>query len=175
VLCKAIAAVPGYLTFFSNYRSAKGAELDRLPRAAAVMHWDHLHRQVRIEGAVIKADVATSDEYFASRHWQSRVGAWASQQSQPISSRAELLRAVDDHARRLGIPASAVSQPDSVARDIVILRPPHWGGYHLWADRVELWVEGSARIHDRVLWTRALTREADRFIPGPWATTRLQP
>lgn len=173
VLCKEIVARPGYIVFYTNYESRKGRELAENPRAAAVMHWDHLHRQVRIEGIVERAPAAESDNYFASRPWQSRVGAWASAQSQPIDSRNALKEAVAAAARRFGAPPPDAASSET---DIVIPRPPHWGGYRLWAESVELWVEGNARIHDRARWSRTLTREADGTIkPGPWSVTRLQP
>lgn len=174
VLCKEIVPQPGYLTFYTNYQSRKGRELAANPRAALVMHWDHLHRQLRIEGQVVQTDAASSDAYFASRNWQSRLGAWASQQSQPIASRAELLQAVARTALKFALPAPTgdAQQTDPGQR---IPRPPHWGGYRLWADAVELWVEGSARIHDRARWTRELQPTAGGFVPGPWSATRLQP
>lgn len=171
VLCKELAPQPGYIVFFTNYESRKGRELEENPRAAAVMHWDHLHRQVRIEGPVIRAPAAVSDSYFASRPWQRRIGAWASRQSQPVHSRSELLEAVTAAARRLGVPESAGDDPG-----VAIPRPPFWGGYQLWAESVELWVEGEARIHDRARWTRTLKPlPTGGFEPGPWTATRLQP
>jgi pyridoxamine 5'-phosphate oxidase len=175
VLCKEIRPDTGYITFFTNYLSRKGAELSGNPRAAAVMYWDVLHRQVRLEGVVTQTTAAESDAYFASRSWQSRIGAWASQQSAPIASRAELERAAEQAARRFGVPSPAAS--DAVAPDpgVAIARPPHWGGYHLWVEAVELWVEGAARLHDRARWSRTLTRAAGGFIGGAWSATRLQP
>lgn len=161
VLCKDVQPDPGFVVFYTNYESRKGQELAANGRAAVVMHWDHLHRQVRVEGAVTKAPAEDSDEYFASRALASRIGAWASHQSQPIASRAQLLQAVDAATTRYG---------DKVPR------PPHWGGFRLWADAVELWVEGDARIHDRARWTRTLEARADsQFATGPWTATRLQP
>src|SRR5213082_1643096 len=80
VLCKDIVPQPGYVVFYTNYLSSKGRQLKDNPRAAAVMHWDALHRQVRIEGPVVPAPAADSDVYFAARAWQSRLGAWASAQ-----------------------------------------------------------------------------------------------
>jgi pyridoxamine 5'-phosphate oxidase len=161
--------------FFTNYLSRKGRQLEGNPRAAAVIHWDALHRQVRVEGPVVKAPAADSDAYFASRPWQSRLGAWASKQSEPLGSRKDLARAVADTAERFGVPDPA--EPASEAQtDFVIPRPPHWGGYHLWADSVELWVEGEARVHDRARWTRELTPQDEGFFgTGPWTATRLQP
>jgi pyridoxamine 5'-phosphate oxidase len=175
VLCKEIVAQPGYLVFFTNYLSRKGRQLSRNPRAAAVIHWDALHRQVRVEGPVTQAPAASSDAYFASRPWQSRIGAWASEQSAPIASREALQKVVASTAERFGVPDPGQVTSDGPV-DFQIPRPPHWGGYHLWADSVELWVEGEARIHDRARWTRELTPEADStFRTGPWTVTRLQP
>ncbi len=174
VLCKGIAPQSGYIVFYTNYHSGKGRQLEDNPRAAAVMHWDALHRQVRIEGAIVKAPAEDSDAYFASRSWDKRIGAWASAQSEPVKSRAALEDAVAAAARRFGAPVpgtAGVRENLSLA----IPRPPHWGGYRLWADTVELWVEGQARIHDRARWTRTLTSAAGGFAPGPWAATRLQP
>jgi pyridoxamine 5'-phosphate oxidase len=162
VLCKQIVPDPGYVVFYTNYLSRKGADLAANPHAAVVMHWDHLHRQVRIEGVVARAPAADSDAYFASRPIESRIGAWASAQSQPVASRADL------HA--------AVAKVTSKFGDKDVPRPPHWGGFRLWASAVELWVEGEARIHDRARWTRLLTdRGEGRFEPGAWKVTRLQP
>jgi pyridoxamine 5'-phosphate oxidase len=175
VLCKEIVAQPGYLVFFTNYLSRKGRQLARNPRAAAVIHWDALHRQVRVEGPVVQAPAAASDAYFASRPWQSRVGAWASEQSAPIASREAMRKAVTSTAERFGVPDPTRAAAEG-STEIQIPRPPHWGGYHLWADSVELWVEGEARIHDRARWTRELTPQADGFFSaGPWSATRLQP
>jgi pyridoxamine 5'-phosphate oxidase len=173
VLCKEIMPLPGFITFFTNYHSDKGRALAANGRAAVVMHWDQLHRQVRIEGPVVKASAATSDSYFASRHWSSRLGAWASQQSEPIADRAALHRAMADAARRFELPTPGdLPQADP---GVAIPRPPHWGGYHLWAGSVELWVEGSARIHDRARWTRSLSASGTTFVSGAWSVTRLQP
>lgn len=172
VLCKEIAPQPGYLVFYTNYRSRKGRELAANPRAAAVMHWDHLHRQVRVEGLVVRVPAASSDAYFASRPWQRKLGAWASAQSEPIGSRAALLAALRETARRFGAPEPGATEPV----DLDVPRPPHWGGYQLWAEAVELWVEGESRIHDRARWTRTLRPGPEGLIEaGPWGATRLQP
>ncbi len=161
VLCKEIAARPGYVVFYTNYHSRKGRELAENPRAAAVLHFDPLQCQVRIEGIVEKAPDEDSDAYFASRALPSRIGAWASAQSEPIESRERLRAAVASVARRFGP---------------TVPRPPHWGGYRLWAEAVELWVAGEARIHDRARWSRHLTQRPGGGIePGPWSVTRLQP
>jgi pyridoxamine 5'-phosphate oxidase len=173
VLAKEIVPIPGFVTFFTNYQSAKGRALDGQPRAAAVMHWDHLHRQVRIEGPVVRSTAPVSDDYYATRHWLSRLGAWASQQSEPIDSRAALNANLESVARRFGMQRPVAAQADDP--QLAIPRPPHWGGYHLWAESVELWIEGDARIHDRFLYTRALRAADAGYAPGAWSVSRLQP
>lgn len=173
VLCKDIVPKPGYITFYTNYESRKGQELAAVARAAVVMHWDHLHRQVRIEGPITRTSSTDSDAYFASRHWHSRVGAWASEQSRPIHSRAALMAAFSNTAKRFGLPAFTDEQQADPG--ITIPRPPNWGGFHLWAERVELWAEGNARLHDRAVWTRSLSAAGAGFEGGPWTSTRLQP
>lgn len=168
VLCKEIAVRPGYVVFYTNYASRKGRELASNPRAAAVLHFDPLHCQVRIEGLVVRSPPEESDAYFASRALESRIGAWASAQSEPIASREQLHAAVAATARRLG--GGQGTAPPRVPR------PPHWGGYRLWAEAVELWVQGDARIHDRARWTRRLVPlPGGEFERGPWSVTRLQP
>jgi pyridoxamine 5'-phosphate oxidase len=174
VLCKDIVTPPGYLVFYTNYHSSKGRQLDSNPRAAAVMHWDALHRQVRIEGLVTVAPASDSDAYFASRSWDKRLGARASAQSEAVASRAALEAAVAEEARRLGTPIPGSAGVDENLL-VNIPRPAHWGGYRLWVDAVELWAEGAARIHDRARWTRTLEARAGVFTPGAWSVTRLQP
>lgn len=174
VLCKDIVPRPGFIVFYTNYHSMKGRELTANPRAAAVMHWDALHRQVRIEGPIVPAPAAESDAYFASRSWQKRIAAWSSSQSEPVASRARLLENVTRIAQRFGTPVPGTAAAEA-AGDFDIPRPPHWGGYRLWADAVELWAEGDARMHDRARWRRELSTQADGFAGGAWSATRLQP
>ncbi len=163
VLCKDIDAESGTVRFFTNYQSRKGRELQANPSAALVMHWDHLYRQVRIEGIVHKVAANESDSYFASRSRASQLGAHASAQSQPVASRAALRARLDAVMARF---------PDRV----LVPRPYHWGGYVLWAHSVELWVEGMARLHDRARWTRAVNASGDGAVQcGNWSATRLQP
>jgi pyridoxamine 5'-phosphate oxidase len=175
VLCKEISAHPGFIVFYTNYRSRKGVELTDNPRAAVVFHWDHRHRQIRAEGRVESLSDADNDAYFRTRPWQSRLGAWASQQSQPVSSRRELGDNVEAMARRFGIPYAGPGTPEPADVGVEIPRPPHWGGFRLYADAVELWVEGEFRIHDRARWTRKLPEETGRILDIPWSVTRLQP
>ena len=168
VLCKDIVANPGYVHFVSNYHSRKGRELAANPRAALVFHWDHRHRQLRIEGVMRQSSAAESDAYFAARARASQLGAHASAQSEAIASRAALIAKLDAVTRQFGDTA-VPGAPD-------IPRPAHWGGYLLWATAVELWVEGDARIHDRARWTRDLHVDAaGQPQPGTWHSTRLQP
>jgi pyridoxamine 5'-phosphate oxidase len=174
VLCKEIAAQLGYILFYTNYLSRKGGELGANPRAAVVFHWDHFHRQVRAEGQVAVLSDAENDAYFQSRAWQSRLGAWASQQSQPVKSRQALVDAVAREARRFNIPylGPGSAEPDQISAHVP--RPPNWGGYRLYVDAMELWVEGEYRIHDRARWTRALV-EGRSNQKAAWVATRLQP
>jgi pyridoxamine 5'-phosphate oxidase len=174
VLCKELDIERGRVSFVSNYDSRKGRELAENSRAALVFHWDHAHRQVRIEGVVVRAAAAESDQYFATRNWQRRIGAWASAQSQPLDSREQLNDAVRAAAERFGAPEPTLDNINQ-APGVDIPRPPFWGGYYVWADAVELWIEGASRIHERARWTRSLTTGADGFRPGPWSATRLQP
>jgi pyridoxamine 5'-phosphate oxidase len=174
VLCKDIAAEAGFITFYTNYLSRKGRELEVNPRAAIVFHWDHRHRQVRAEGRVERLSGAESDAYFSSRPWQSRLGAWASRQSEPVESRAALRAAVADAARAFGVPygGPGSEEPESMTADIA--RPATWGGYRLNVEAIELWVEGEFRIHDRARWTRGYGHGRGGEAMN-WSVTRLQP
>ncbi|MDP9084826.1 MAG: pyridoxamine 5'-phosphate oxidase [Pseudomonadota bacterium] len=175
VLCKEIAAQPGFILFYTNYRSRKGRELSGNPRAAVVFHWDHRHRQVRAEGQIEPLCDAENDAYFRTRAWQSRLGAWASEQSQPVDSRQTLVSAVAGMARRFGISYGGPGTPEPDVVTVEVPRPPNWGGFRLYADAVELWVEGEFRIHDRARWTRDLTAQGSPARSAPWSGTRLQP
>jgi pyridoxamine 5'-phosphate oxidase len=167
VLCKAVDPAAGHIVFYTNYDSRKGRELRGNPRAAVVFHWDYRHRQVRAEGRVEPLTDAENDAYFGSRPWQSRLGTWASHQSEPVASRAVLGASVAAAARRFGIPYDGPGTPEPATVPVEVPRPPYWGGFRLVADAVELWVEGEFRIHDRARWTRA--------GDTAWTVTRLQP
>ncbi|MCC7198997.1 MAG: pyridoxamine 5'-phosphate oxidase [Gammaproteobacteria bacterium] len=176
VLCKDIVVNPGYLLFYTNYTSVKGRELEFNPQAAAVFHWDVMERQLRIEGRVVHSPASESDDYFASRPWRSRIGAWASQQSQPVANRHAMIEQLRESARKLGAPDPLDAPDDDEEPDFHVPRPPHWGGMRLWAEAVELWVEGDHRIHDRARWTRSLVPDDNGVLrPGVWHHTRLQP
>lgn len=173
VLCKEVLGSEGAVVFYTNYDSRKGTELAGNPKCALLFHWDHQGRQVRIEGRVTKAPSAMSDAYFASRRWESRLGAHASDQSRPIGSRAELVEKVMEKAVDLGLDLSKVLDGDG--RDLDIPRPANWGGFVVQATGVELWCDGVGRVHERARWDRELTERGDGFEAGPWRVGRLQP
>lgn len=139
--------------FYTNYESAKGLELAATPKAAMVLHWKTLRRQVRLRGAVMREDGPEADAYFASRSLKSRLGAWASRQSRPLSSRAHLMAEV----ARIG----ATKGPNPP-------RPPFWGGFRIVPEEIEFWADGAFRLHDRFVWRR---EDHER----PWEIQRLSP
>jgi pyridoxamine 5'-phosphate oxidase len=151
VLFKGI--VRGAVFFVTNYQSRKACELEQTPHAALVMHYAKAERQVRVEGRVERSSVAESEAYFTSRPRGSQLGAWASPQSQPIASRAELeQRTREVEARFEGKP---------------VTRPESWGGYLVFPERVELWLGRPDRLHDRF--------EYVKVPDGPWRIARLAP
>jgi pyridoxamine 5'-phosphate oxidase len=138
--------------FFTNYESRKGAELAVNPRVALVFHWAILQRQVRVEGSVARLTADESDAYFQSRPRGSRIGAWASRQSAPLTARTELEGRVREHERRF-------------ATGNVPL-PPFWGGFRLTPLRIEFWQGRTDRLHDRL----RFERDGER-----WRAVRLYP
>jgi pyridoxamine 5'-phosphate oxidase len=176
VLCKEFQADPGYLVFYTNYNSSKAQQIAENSNVAVLFHWDQLGRQVRIEGQAVRSPAAESDAYFATRDWGSQLGAWGSDQSQPLASRNALLAQVAGRAVKLGVNVAKNLQSIIGTDRPTIERPPHWGGFRIWAGSVELWIEGNDRIHDRARWKRSLTRQDDdSFVVGEWSGTRLQP
>lgn len=176
VLCKNFVPDPGYLVFYTNYKSDKVRDLDANNRIALVFHWDVFGRQARIEGEAVRSPAEESDAYFATRDWGSQLGAWGSDQSAPLESRAALIAQVGRRAVRLGVSAAKNLKSVATANRPIIARPPHWGGIRVWARRVELWLEGEDRIHDRARWERTLENSGDgSFVTGEWRGTRLQP
>ncbi|MEY3340165.1 MAG: pyridoxine/pyridoxamine 5-phosphate oxidase [Actinomycetota bacterium] len=141
------------ITFFGNYTSAKGRELDGVGAASLVFPWLALHRQVRVRGRVERLSSAESDDYFASRPRESRIGAWASPQSEPIVDRDELERRVVEIAKRF---------PGDVPR------PEFWGGWRLVPASWEFWQGRPSRLHDRFMYSRLGNEQA-------WTITRLAP
>ncbi len=176
VLCKDFHADPGYLVFYTNYKSTKAKQIQENPNVAVLFHWDKLGRQVRIEGQAVRSPEAESDAYFATRDWGSQIGAWGSDQSAPLESRNALIAQVGKRALKLGVNVAKNLQSIIGSDQPAIPRPPHWGGYRVWASHVELWIEGKDRIHDRARWERTLTRQDDdSFAVGDWSGIRLQP
>lgn len=141
--------------FFTNTNSAKGRELDGAGKAAIVFHWKSLRRQVRARGLISRVSDAEADAYYLSRPWGSRIGAWASDQSQPLSSRDALVARVAEVESR---------HPEGSQ----LPRPPHWSGYRLTPLAIEFWHDRPYRLHDRIVFTRS--DEAT-----PWSRLRLFP
>ena len=173
VLLKHYDEEKGYLVFYTNYLSAKGRQLAACPEASAVFHWDRLGLQARVRGPVAMSPASESDAYFATRGWESQLAAWASDQSKPVSSRNDLEARMNEAAARFG---GGGQDWSSAAPADAVSRPPHWGGYRLWARTVELWMQGEARLHDRISWSRELQALGDgEFQAAAWRAERLQP
>ncbi|SEM13132.1 Pyridoxamine 5'-phosphate oxidase [Roseovarius tolerans] len=151
VLLKEIAE-NGFV-FYTNYGSAKGQELDANPQAAMVLHWKSLRRQIRLRGNVTREEGPKADAYYASRSLKSRLGAWASEQSRPLDSRATLMAEVAKVTARKG--------PNPP-------RPPFWGGFRIAPVEIEFWADGAFRLHDRFVWRREIDDES-------WNIQRLNP
>lgn len=140
------------IVWYTNYESRKGRELAHCPFAALQFHWVELERVVRIEGSVEKVSDAESDTYFASRPLASRIGAWASNQSEPIPGRGTIVAKAAEYGLKFGL-----NPP----------RPPHWGGYRLIPDRWEFWQGRASRLHDRIVY--------EQNGNGGWGRSRLSP
>jgi pyridoxamine 5'-phosphate oxidase len=140
--------------FFTNKESAKGRELAEQAKAAGVLHWKSLRRQFRFRGIVEHVSEAEADAYFASRPRDSRIGAWASQQSRPMEGRFALEKAVAAHVAKFGV------------REV--RRPPYWGGYRIRPVEIEFWTDKPFRLHERLRYTR----EAPE---GEWLLEHLFP
>jgi pyridoxamine 5'-phosphate oxidase len=138
--------------FFTNFESAKGQELIATPKAALLFHWKSLRRQVRIRGPVVQVETAEADDYFASRPRDSRIGAWASDQSRPLEGRFALEKRVAEYALKFGLGE--------------VPRPPHWSGFRVVPTQIEFWKDGAFRLHDRLLFDR---------VGDGWTTKRLYP
>jgi len=131
---------PAGFVFYTNEESAKGAQLAANPRPALLFHWKSLRRQVRIEGPVERVAAADADAYFASRSRDSQLGAWASDQSRPLDSRATFERRFKEVQQRF--------------EGADVPRPPHWGGYRVLPERIEFWSDRPHRLHERRLFER---------------------
>lgn len=151
VLLKEIEA--DAFVFYTNYGSVKAQEVEGAGKAAFVLHWKSLRRQIRVRGVVSREEGPQADEYYASRSLKSRLGAWASQQSQPLSSRTHLMAEVAK--------ITAMKGPNPP-------RPPFWGGYRIRPLEIEFWADGAFRLHDRFRWRRETPMDH-------WDITRLNP
>ena len=151
VLLKEIEA--DAFVFYTNYGSAKAREIEAAGKAALVMHWKSLRRQVRARGTVTREDGPQADAYYRSRSLPSRLGAWASRQSEPLDSRSALVKQVAKVTATRGV------NPE---------RPPFWGGYRIHPVEIEFWADGLHRLHDRFRWTREASG-------APWEVVRLSP
>jgi pyridoxamine 5'-phosphate oxidase len=140
--------------FYTNCGSAKGQELDANPKAALLLYWKSLGRQIRIRGPIDPATEAEADAYFATRHRESRIGAWASEQSRPLESRAALEERVAAYAEQFE------------GKDVP--RPDYWRGYRVRPLEIEFWQNGEFRLHDRIVFRRT-------SLDGAWTKTRLNP
>ena len=165
VLCRGYEPDPGFVVFYTNRNSAKAEGLVPGMPVALVFHWDDWQRQVRISGPVQTSPDAESDTYFAGRPRPAQIAAWASAQSEPIGSRAQLLEALAHQESKFGQDPTAPPVP----------RPPFWGGYRVYFECVELWVGAEGRVHDRALWQRELVATQDGYRPRAWSVARLQP
>jgi len=145
--------------FYTNYQSGKGRVIEANPRAALILFWAELHRQIRIEGTVAHVSVAESDAYFRSRPKGSRIAALASNQSEVLENRDQLDARVAELTQKYGA-------GDGVGDDDVP-RPAHWGGYRVVPETIEFWQGRRDRLHDRLLFTRR--------SDGAWSMTRLFP
>lgn len=143
----------GGFVFYTNYGSAKAQEIEATGSAAFVLHWKSLRRQIRVRGHVTREEGPQADAYYASRSLQSRLGAWASQQSQPLAGRGTLMAEVAKMSLRFGM-----NPP----------RPPFWGGFRLQPVEIEFWADGAFRLHDRFRFTR-------RDSASEWVDVRLNP
>lgn len=144
----------GGFVFYTNFESAKGRELEANMKAAMVFHWKSLNRQIRLRGPVELVSAKQADAYYNSRAYQSRIGAWASKQSRPLTSRRSLMAEVAKLA------AKYPRNPP---------RPPHWGGFRIRPVEIEFWADGDFRLHDRFRWTR-MKPDTDS-----WSVQRLNP
>ena len=144
---------PAGFVFYTNYDSAKGREIAASGKAAFVMHWKSLRRQIRVRGLTSREDGPQADAYFASRSLKSRLGAWASRQSAPLASRTALLAEV----------AKVTAQHGTAPN-----RPPYWGGIRIQPLEMEFWADGTFRLHDRFRWSR-------EALDVAWKVDRLNP
>jgi len=140
--------------FYTNLNSQKGNDLKENPNAAMCFHWKSLLRQIRIVGKISLVSSEVADEYYSSRAYESRIGAWASQQSQELKTRDELIKSIQDYKKKFN---DKVNVP----------RPSHWSGWNLFPESIEFWLDGENRIHERLKYTKNNS--------GNWTKSLLSP
>ena len=171
VLCKEINTEEGYVVFYTNYNSVKSLEIKENPKCSALFHWDKLGYQIRVRGEILQSPDEENDTYFASRHLGSQVGAWASNQSNPVEDR----EALDDQFKKI-LDRFNLTSKSITRNEQKIPRPPNWGGYRLWIEEIEFWLNQKDRLHDRLHFRRALTISSDGIeTEKKWTVKRLQP
>ena len=171
VLCKEINTEEGYVVFYTNYNSVKSLEIKENPKCSALFHWDKLGYQIRIRGEILQSPDEENDTYFASRHLGSQVGAWASNQSNPVEDR----EALDDQFKKI-LDRCNLTSESITGNEQKIPRPPDWGGYRLWIEEIEFWLNQKDRLHDRLHFRRALTISSEGIeTEKKWTVKRLQP
>ena len=140
--------------FYTNLDSQKGHELKQNPNVAMCFHWKSLLRQIRIVGTLKQVDDKTADEYYSSRAYESRIGAWASKQSEELNSREQLLNSIQDYKKKY-------------SNKLDVPRPSHWSGWTLYPDSIEFWLDGENRIHERLKYNKGNS--------GKWIKSLLSP
>ena len=171
VLCKEINTEEGYVVFYTNYNSVKSMEIKENPKCSALFHWDKLGYQIRIRGEILQSPDEENDAYFATRSLGSQVGAWASDQSNPVENR----QALDDQFQQI-LDRFNLTNESITRNEQKIPRPPYWGGYRLWIEEVEFWLNRKDRLHDRLHFKRSLTISSKGIETGDnWTVKRLQP
>ena len=140
--------------FYTNLNSQKGNELKENPHAAMCFHWKSLLRQIRIVGKLSLVSEKVADEYYSSRAYESRIGAWASKQSEELKTRDQLIKSIEDYKKKFNDKQN-------------VPRPSHWSGWNLFPDTIEFWLDGDNRIHERLKYSKK--------SPGNWTRSLLSP
>ena len=171
VLCKEINEDLGYLVFYTNYNSEKSKEIESHNNCSALFHWDPLGYQVRVRGKLIKSPNDESDNYFSTRKVGRQLSAGASNQSDHVENRESL----DDQFQKI-MKRFNIQDEDLDSTEIEIPRPDFWGGYRIWINEIELWLNQSERFHDRLSFKRDLVKTSSGFnAENNWVVKRLQP
>ena len=141
-------------TFYTNFNSSKGKDLKENPKASMCFHWKSLLRQIRINGKVSLVSDQVADEYYSSRAYESRIGAWASKQSEELNSREQLLKSIQDYKKKY-------------SNKLDVPRPSHWSGWILSPDSIEFWLDGENRIHQRLKYIKSKDNSWKKVLLNP--------